>query len=290
MGNGSENVSRDDERLSIIKSYQFEFDPSNTVYSPRNAMACALASSLSYLSDKDLVSDVAKEWGCKAEFLGSGEPDWGLSLIGRDYVLTAFRGTDDSNDWWNTNIRVLPARTPWGLVHRGFLGAHERLWPGLQRIIDGTKWKSVWITGHSLGGAIAQLALMRITTDFASRPAAVYTFSQPRAAGWKFSNLIREHGVPYYRFVSSIDPTPDTPFNPWSTVGSEYYVDASGKIYRDGSAGFLDKGKDAFSVDNSRDNSHESPLDRLWRGLGIDAHSVDRYFEPLCNEISESER
>ena len=128
---------------------------------------------------------------------------------------------------------------------------------------------------------------MRVAADSARSPAAVYTFSQPRAAGRTFAGRVREHGVPYYRFVSSIDPTPDTPFNPWSTVGSEYYVDASGNIYHDGTASFWNKVKNNISVDGSLGESREPGLKQLSKTIGIAAHSVERYFEPLYSELKE---
>ena len=286
MSDNSEIVSRDEARLSRINSYPFEFDPHKTDYAPRNALACALASSLSYLSDKALVNQVANRWGCNTEFLENGNPDWGLSLIGKDFVLIAFRGTDDWSDWWTSNLRVFPARTPWGWVHKGFMGARERLWPDVHRILARlSRETSIWLTGHSLGGAIAQLTVKRVFDESANWPNAVYTFSQPRAAGPTFARRVREHITSYYRFVNSIDSTPNTPFNPWSAVGSEYYVNASGKIYADGSARFWDKGKDQITVDGSWGESRKRPSEGLSKTLGIDAHSIERYFEPLYNEI-----
>ncbi len=86
-------------------------------------------------------------------------------------IIVAFRGTlpPTSNspdqrqvllDWLGDldAFLVAGADLP-GLVHQGFLGALDALWPDVANAI--TPGKTLYFTGHSKGGAIANLAAAR---------------------------------------------------------------------------------------------------------------------------------
>jgi predicted lipase len=76
----------------------------------------------------------------------------------------------------------------------------------------------VFITGHSLGGALATLYATMLhcsgETEMTSKIAAVYTFGQPRVGDIGFANYARrKFDNRYYRVVYCNDMVPRVPFD-----------------------------------------------------------------------------
>jgi predicted alpha/beta hydrolase family esterase len=127
--------------------------------------------------------------------------DWFIDTQGyiaerSDCIVLAFRGSEpkDGRDWI-TDFHFRPMEVMSGLsVHSGFWRALNQVW--LDKImpnIDLLRSKPLWITGHSLGGAIAVLAAMRLFRELPGGPTAqgVYTFGQPRASKLEFAAAYR---------------------------------------------------------------------------------------------------
>jgi pimeloyl-ACP methyl ester carboxylesterase len=94
----------------------------------------------------------------------------------------------------NIDIRL----TDWeqgGKVHRGFKEALDEIWPDLLPYIRKLQGKGckIWITGHSLGGALATLCAGRY-----GKVQGVYTFGSPRVDDDAFKD---NFDVKMYRFV-----------------------------------------------------------------------------------------
>jgi triacylglycerol lipase len=99
-----------------------------------------------------------------------------------DYICMAFRGTDELEDWLD-NIKITATRQLFGSFHLGFWEAVQDIWPPmLARYEEAQKNGSrpLFITGHSLGGAMATIAAA-IMMHENKAVAGVYTFGQPRA-------------------------------------------------------------------------------------------------------------
>ena len=204
-------------------------------------------------------------------------------------VMVAFRGTDETRDWL-TNLDMLPRRSPFGPIHRGFAKATARLWPQLVTILKRAldRQKPIWLTGHSLGGAMAQICTMRLLTETAWNPTCVYTFAQPRAAGRGFARRIEKAAVPYYRFVNNVDLITSIPTGLFRThVGREIYVAASGGIFPDG-AGFALKARDAFNQGQPEFPSILLGRKRELLTLArVSAHGMERYVVPLLGTVAD---
>lgn len=107
--------------------------------------------------------------------------------IGRN-VIVAFRGTvPDQLLNWLTNLNYSQVPDGSSLVHQGFFFALDLVW---EQVLDQVSklqvaGDEIWLTGHSLGGALAMLAGRRLAT----RPAfcGVYTFGAPRAGNPAFA-------------------------------------------------------------------------------------------------------
>jgi pimeloyl-ACP methyl ester carboxylesterase len=97
-----------------------------------------------------------------------------IACDGEDCCV-AFRGTQDLRNWLTdldcTFVRVGKLR-----IHRGFYEAMESVREELRAELEALHYKRLWLTGHSLGGALAMLGA-RIWDGAVE---GVYTFGQPR--------------------------------------------------------------------------------------------------------------
>jgi hypothetical protein len=143
--------------------------------------------------------------------------------------LLAFRGTSNAGNFLTDAETPLVSHPSYpGRVHRGFAEAVDRLWSDIRRLVgDPGRCPPIWITGHSLGGAMATLASVRLAAEgFTIR--GVYTFGSPRPGNAAFANA---YDRPNYRFVNDNDLVPHLPFH-WcyQHVGELKLFDPLGNI------------------------------------------------------------
>jgi Lipase (class 3) len=94
-------------------------------------------------------------------------------------ALLVFRGTNNIGQWLR-DLRVLPAAHEWGWVHLGFargISAVENDLRGFDEVAA-SPGKHVWVSGHSLGGALAVLAAARLKIKKICAP-LLHTYGQP---------------------------------------------------------------------------------------------------------------
>jgi len=105
----------------------------------------------------------------------------GVVLIAGDEAVIAFQGTDGADDVgdWFTNLDAVVADAPADPVHRGFFRAYRSLAPQLQTILSRYGIRHVWVTGHSLGGAMAVLGALDLVRLGKVEVRGVMTFGQP---------------------------------------------------------------------------------------------------------------
>ncbi|NJL48070.1 MAG: lipase family protein [Leptolyngbyaceae cyanobacterium SM2_5_2] len=75
----------------------------------------------------------------------------------------------------------------------------------------------LWVTGHSLGGALAAVATISLESQGFS-VSGLYTFGQPRVADWKLTNYMNQRlGDRIFRYVNNNDIVPLIPpqLIPW---------------------------------------------------------------------------
>ncbi|KPV41859.1 lipase [Thiohalorhabdus denitrificans] len=122
-------------------------------------------------------------------------------------LILAFRGTEmevaDIFADIKADLRSAPGG---GRVHRGFLEAFERVKEPISRALDRHAGPPLYITGHSLGGALATLATRYLEKDGTG---ACYTFGGPRVGDRDFFSGIK---TPVYRVVNAADGVPRVPF------------------------------------------------------------------------------
>ncbi len=147
-----------------------------------------------------------------------------LSIKHKLSVL-AFKGTVPSE--WPTVQVDLDFRyyhTKNGVFHQGFYDAFKAMEKPINRNLGLVRGLPIYITGHSLGGALATMAAMNLTeTD---RVAACYTFGAPRICDLK--TIIHFYKIPIYRVVHADDIVPSLPppsmFGGYAQIGDLRYI------------------------------------------------------------------
>lgn len=123
-----------------------------------------------------------------------GATQVGACVTSRGLVV-ACRGSSERLDW-RENAAAWRVRWPGvvldGGVHYGFRLQTERmrrqLAANVSAALDGrTEGVPMFVTGHSLGGAIAPLVALCLAADLGLRLAALYTFESPRPGNEAFS-------------------------------------------------------------------------------------------------------
>ena len=130
-----------------------------------------------------------------------------------DMAVVSLRGTENVRDW-ETNLRhsLTPADFPQpaangstARVHQGFLDAFRSVRDQIDRYMPCGEGLPIFITGHSLGGALATLGAAHLS---GWGLAACYTFGAPRVGNKGFSRSLR---TPVYRVVNPLDTVPLVP-------------------------------------------------------------------------------
>jgi hypothetical protein len=127
-----------------------------------------------------------------------------------EMAILAFRGTTDDTDW-RTNLKsrrpntiVVEGRPP-VCVHEGFHLAYSVVAAQVRTLVGPISGKPIYITGHSLGGAVAVVAAASMPRD---EIAACYTFGAPRVGDRGLDAYVKP---PHYRIVNGWDVVPLAP-------------------------------------------------------------------------------
>jgi len=223
-----------------------------------NALTCARASADAY--QRDNIRDEATDTHC-------------LISEESDYFVVAFRGSASIRNWitdaeFERVTLVSGVDGTSSKVHRGFCRALNSILEQLMAKLGGCSFferqntKPLFITGHSLGGALAILAALELQRN-RWLIAQVYTFGQPRVGNGDFRRRYDAAlGDRTFRVVYQEDIVARIPHLPsWSDayrhVGNEVFIPSDVPIHC----------ADDFLINPS-----------LWRLLLSDAWGIYRAF------------
>ena len=140
-------------------------------------------------------------------------------LVSSDkFIALAFRGTETTSIKdikSDIKAQIMQCETG-GKIHTGFKEAFDRVALDIQKKLDNDKLKTkpLFITGHSLGGALATIAAKKLSHK--GGLAACYTFGSPRVGDEEW---IADIKTPVYRLVNAADcVTMLPPGDEWFTV------------------------------------------------------------------------
>jgi triacylglycerol lipase len=173
-------------------------------FSERTAELMAKLALLAYESDLAQLQAQLAVGGF--ELLATYDNDVSQAFLAKspDFAVLAFRGSDSFADW-RTNLasRAVPLKTSLGRVrvHEGFKRAYDFIGQAIAIDLDAKlpAQLGVYITGHSFGAALAQIASAALERDTL---AACYTFGAPRVGDMAFDSLVL---CPHYRIVNGWD-------------------------------------------------------------------------------------
>ena len=207
---------------------------------PRNATALALASDLAYLPEAEAAVAFEEQLSLDARLISVNNIQVYIAQ-NDDHIVAAFRGTESPTtieglkDWLLTdavNLLIIPegrlgtdfiAAGVGARFHQGFMTALAAIWDPLEAAIKAEiarKDRPFWITGHSLGGALAMLSAWLFDRKFYSVH-QVYTYGAPMI-GNSVASAAFDKAFPkkIYRFVNRPDPVPKLPT--MSLVANDY--------------------------------------------------------------------
>jgi triacylglycerol lipase len=216
------------------------FQPNDTAMNLRNAWWLMDAALLSYSSP----AEVEKAFS-KAGLGATVKPFSGLKTTqayvasSRDSIVLAFRGTqvDDflsSVIDWSVDALVVPVfDARHNLVHAGFLAAVNEVWSEIVAHItalQAAQARPLWITGHSLGAALATLAA-NLCSDQPNHLGlkGLYTYGSPRVGDQAFGRRIP---CKVRRFRNNSDIVTHVPIGiVFRHVGELQFIDAAGHAH-----------------------------------------------------------
>jgi triacylglycerol lipase len=158
------------------------------------------------LAYKDLDAEVRKEWkalGFTSVKFFDIEGAQAYVVGNKDRITVAFRGTEPTEK--SDVFADLEATHERGF-HEGFYEEYEKLQLKVHAEVEklmGRKKRPVFVTGHSLGAAIASIFCFHYPTA-----EALYTYGCPRNAT---PSKCKELKVPHYRCVNNNDIVPSMP-------------------------------------------------------------------------------
>lgn len=153
--------------------------------------------------------------GTLAPFFGSGHDGWSVLL-----------------DWLNDSLSLCVSAPEYGGgVHLGFADSTRRLWedadgtPGVreavqrmldQSLLDRRARRHLFVTGHSKGGALANLAAMRAAGahEWRDMPVSVATIAAARAGNADFARAYAATRIACLRYEMAHDLIPHLPPGP----------------------------------------------------------------------------
>lgn len=194
-------------------------------YDPATALSLALICQLAYEKKPAEIRAIASGWGFEEprvhylkKTLGR-DIDTSCVVLGNDKdVIVAFTGSESANDWLsNFQASYDPGPMKGCNAHEGF---QDALYPIVMSLTDAVqlvrdKQQRVWLTGHSLGGALCLLyAGMRLENKLDLY--GVYTFGSPRPANEAFAEKLKKTVKgPLHRVVNIGDIVPHVPPEPF---------------------------------------------------------------------------
>ncbi len=256
-------------------------------YSTQRSLLMAKAAYLAY-QDKQFVAEVVGRWGAALKncpnseiirhdfryFNNRGRDTQAYIVRSDQFMLLAFRGSQEPKDWLTNFTTQLCSFTIQkegvtsissykGRVHTGFFLAWAIIEPAVLAQIyrwrkefaqQGKPLPPIYVTGHSLGGALATVAAAALV-EHKIEVAGVYTFGQPRVGDRTFvKQLSLNTGGKIFRFVNNNDMVPHVPppfsfYNPtrfYGHAGNATYFNGKGLLLATGSYRLGPRLLDAF--------------------------------------------
>lgn len=222
------------------------------------ALMMALLSKLAYRGDgpearswskpsaNDSVRALTKRWGFRLVAIVQKESARCLILRKQNErqqaCVVAIRGTKTGKDAW-ADVRAYKRSCEQGRIHSGVNKYVNKICEEIIEILQTEKLDDsvpIYVTGHSLGGAIATVVMSKLATHFVPDRLFMYTFGQPRVGTADFRKSFDSQFAHAYLIQRYMDEVPYFPcnrklpfFGGYQHCGSLRYLDCNGQLYND---------------------------------------------------------
>lgn len=317
----------DDLACQLLRASSCAYDVARHVDAAGNADA-AFCTQASYREAYGFVGDFPNG----ADHRDADARDAVSIAISDTAVIVAFRGTlsprtqnvsDETivADWLNDANAGLTVDSQLGAIHRGFADSFAVLWPQLVAKLEELRRQgkissqsTLYVAGHSKGGALAVIAAARLKLN-GIPITAVYTFAAARAGGSAFADVYLQQKIPTLRYENQDDIVPhlppdqdeltvlhgtgDTllgqmpaPVDRYVSVGTLRYITEQLSIIEvdDSNAALERVRRDRFAQTAQASLGHRDLLKLLVASHSIDAPPVNqisndhRYFRAVCTK------
>ena len=160
---------------------------------------------------KNAFSNILKENGYTLVevFNNNGTQGFLCKHEGHKIAVLAFRGTEaeyeDIKSDINAKLTEVDINGDKFLIHSGFWKAFDSVKDSIKKNLEQIKDYQLFFTGHSLGGALATIAVRYFSSDGSG---ACYTFGAPPVGTKKLEDKLK---TPIYRIVNNMDVVPHMP-------------------------------------------------------------------------------
>lgn len=233
--------TQDEQHTSSEGAFlQSVFEPNTREFSPANMAYLAYIAETAYSNpaeSKIKLEQLGFNINAHDHFVDFPDSNTEGLIVGDDEkIIIAFRGTQEKYDW-KTDANLLQAAWKVGMVHSGFYGSLTSVWPVAMKRLEAARTNNqpIWLTGHSLGGALAALACATFNNELPDYAiAGIYTFGQPRIGDTIFCQACDETSKDrLFRVVNNNDIVPRVPKLKYEHMGSLIYFDADGNLHHD---------------------------------------------------------
>ena len=281
-------------RKNKTLSMPINLDPYDTSFSAQKAYLFALASKLAYANPKTIDKELEAFGFLKSRVITNKETGTeGFVASTKEFIVICFRGTEPNFKDWMTDFKFIHTDGPLGEGHSGFIKAYRSIADDLSEAIEHCRFpsrkrvpngygemselfskrypQSIWLTGHSLGGALASVAAAHRVENCLPVD-GVYTFGSPRVFEWDTAiKYDLSAGERTFRFVNNVDIVTRLPkrLMNYRHIGSLKYFDEHGILKDDPSwwSRFVDGVQGRFE-------------DFMERGpAAIKDHAIDDYID-----------
>jgi hypothetical protein len=215
---GSEDTVDEPDRPGPPPPVKGPLEPLRTTWDSEAYADWPVAELLASMSETSYLPPVDAEPRYRTLGFGQVMPVVDGSMIGYvtsvdDVTVVVFRGTDNDIDWI-VNLAIGSIQTPKGAIHRGFYNAYRPLKPQIVKLVKAAQPKHLWITGHSLGGALAVVCAYDLIENEGLQLDGVITFGQPMVARPQLATYLDSvllgrfaHYVNGHDIVARVPPT-----------------------------------------------------------------------------------
>jgi len=207
----------------------FDYEASN--FCIENAKLLSECSRIAYQPKQEALETLTSLGFSRGEVIENNDISCFMAVCS-DFVVVSFRGTDPSlvkNIL--TDANALQDKDILGEVHSGFRNALQQVGSELFKAVYKyvNQRTPLWITGHSLGSALATLFVASVACK-GYKVSGVYTFGQPRVGGKTFKKNYQDLlGNSHFRFINNNDVVTRLPLKRlkklvYRHVGDKVYI------------------------------------------------------------------